>query len=34
MQNNSWGVSFYAFGFSYAENLSAQFMAYLGATLT
>ena len=31
---NHQGISFYAFGFSWAENLSAQCMGYLGATLT
>ena len=28
------GISFYAFGFSKAENLSAQCTGYLSATLT
>ena len=34
LQYNGRGISFYAFGFSLAENLSAQCMGYLGATLT
>ena len=31
---NGWGISSYAFGFSWTENLSAQCMGYIGATLT
>ena len=34
MWYNGRRLSFYAFGFSWAENLSAQYMGYLGATLT
>ncbi len=34
MSYNGRRISFYAFGFSSAENLSAQCMVYLGATLT
>ena len=31
---NGRGISFYAFGFSWAENLSTQRISYLGATYT